>query len=280
MWRGIHRLEHVAVSLLPQANAQQIFESLNSTGAALADDELIHNYVHMGRTHDEQVELETRFWVPIEEATAGAHRAFWRDYLVLTADRQPDFTGDFGVYRAFRERYAHRDDLTQDVLGDWRKHAERYAVLLRPEQETDPEIAKQLRQLATFEGAPRPLLLGVYGDYRDGRIAKDTLLATLADIETMFIRRAVVDLSRGLSVVGTLCRELRSGGYPLEGCGSAHPGGRRDPVEADARKRATRGLRPRPTAGRPGCRRPPESSTSTPSTPKASGPVVAQRGDS
>ncbi len=238
VWRGIHRLEHVAVSLLPQANAQQIFESLNSTGAALADDELIHNYVHMGRTHYEQVELETRFWVPIEEATAGAHRAFWRDYLVLTADRQPDFTGDFGVYRAFRERYAHRNDLTQDVLGDWRKHAERYAVLLRPEQETDPEIAKQLRQLATFEGAPRPLLLGVYGDYRDGRIAKDTLLATLADIETMFIRRAVVDLSRGLSVVGTLCRELRSGRYPLGGVV------RRTPEDAAIRLKLTHGSAP------------------------------------
>jgi hypothetical protein len=238
VWRGIHRLEHVAVSLLPQANAQQIFESLNSTGAALADDELIHNYVHMGRTHDEQVELENTFWVPIEEATAGAHRAFWRDYLVLTADRQPDFTGDFGIYRAFRERYPHRDHLTLDVLTDWRKHAEWYAMLLDPEQDADAEIAKQLRQLATFEGGPRPLVLGVYGDYRDGRIAKDMLIAALADIETMFIRRAVVDLSRGLGVVGTVCRELRANGYPLEGVV------RRTPEDAAIRLKLTHGSAP------------------------------------
>ncbi|MGV2481846.1 UNVERIFIED_CONTAM: DUF262 domain-containing protein, partial [Salmonella enterica subsp. enterica serovar Weltevreden] len=32
IWRGLGKLEHVAISLGAGANAQQIFESLNSTG--------------------------------------------------------------------------------------------------------------------------------------------------------------------------------------------------------------------------------------------------------
>ena len=42
----------------PDANAQQTFESLNSTGEPLRDHELIHNYVLMGLSHAEQSEIE------------------------------------------------------------------------------------------------------------------------------------------------------------------------------------------------------------------------------
>jgi hypothetical protein len=48
IWRGLTKLEHVSISLGPAANAQQTFESLNSTGEPLRDHELIHNYVLMG----------------------------------------------------------------------------------------------------------------------------------------------------------------------------------------------------------------------------------------
>src|SRR5690606_25895750 len=51
--RGLGRLEHVSITLGAEANAQQTFESLNSTGQPLRDHELIHNYVLMGLTHAE-----------------------------------------------------------------------------------------------------------------------------------------------------------------------------------------------------------------------------------
>ena len=63
----------------PGANAQQIFESLNSTGEPLRDHELIHNYVLMGLSHAEQNE--------IEQSLLGADRAEHRrgDRAVLAA---------------------------------------------------------------------------------------------------------------------------------------------------------------------------------------------------
>ena len=78
IWRGLQKLEHVAITLGAGANAQQIFESLNSTGEPLHDHELIHNYVLMGLTHAEQREIESEFWLPIERITGDAIAAFWR----------------------------------------------------------------------------------------------------------------------------------------------------------------------------------------------------------
>ena len=69
LWRGLRRLEHVSITLGAGANAQQTFESLNSTGEPLRDHELIHNYVLMGLTHAEQTEIENDYWLSIEAAS-------------------------------------------------------------------------------------------------------------------------------------------------------------------------------------------------------------------
>ncbi|KGN29774.1 hypothetical protein N802_11365 [Knoellia sinensis KCTC 19936] len=216
-WDGLHRLEHVTIELLPTANAQQIFESLNSTGTALADHELIHNYIHMGRSHAEQDELENHTWIPIEAATGGATRAFWRDYLVLTAETHTDLTGDFAIYRNFRERFPDpRRDITLPLREEWLRLAGHYRLLLTPGEEPDPDIRHELTGIGWFEGTPRPLLLGMYDDYSRGRVGKDGFVAELQRLQTMFLRRAVVNLDRDIRMIGTMCREIKDG-YPLEG---------------------------------------------------------------
>ena len=218
VWQGLNRLEHVTIELGSRSNAQQIFESLNSTGAPLSDDELIHNYVHMGRTHDQQIELELDTWVPIEEATAGATREFWRDYLILKAEKTPDFSGDFGVFRAFKEQFPNPlEDLTPDLQAEWLRYADRYRTILHPRHETDASVAQQLRLLRSFGGTPRPFVLAVYDDYRSDPSMRDMLVATFEQLQTLFIRRALVGLERDIQMVGRLCQELREDGYPVAG---------------------------------------------------------------
>src|SRR3546814_1662525 len=72
-----------SITLGAGANAQQIFESLNSPGVPLRDHELIHNYALMGLTHAEQIEHEDEYWLPIELYTGDSIAAFWRHYLVM-----------------------------------------------------------------------------------------------------------------------------------------------------------------------------------------------------
>ena len=129
---------------------------------------------------------------------------------------QPEVSGDFGIYRAFRRRYPDaRADITNDVGAEWVRYASRYEVLLKPELEPDPAVRAQLRLVRAFEGTPRPLLMGVYDDYTQGRIDQAMTIATFESLQAMFIRRALVDLDRDIRTVGGLCRELRASGYPL-----------------------------------------------------------------
>src|SRR5690606_2644468 len=94
IWRGLQRLEHVSITLGAEANAQQIFESLNSTGEPLRDHELIHNCILMGLTHSEQLDVEERFWLPIERHTGETIGAFWRQFLVMLTGREVAAAGE------------------------------------------------------------------------------------------------------------------------------------------------------------------------------------------
>ena len=134
IWRGLKRLEHVSITLGAAANAQQIFESLNSTGEPLRDHELIHNYILMGLSHSEQLDVEERFWLPIERATGETIGAFWRHYLVMTTGREVTVDGEHGVYSAFRRSFPRVDAAhLQADAETWRHYAEIYAPLLDPD---------------------------------------------------------------------------------------------------------------------------------------------------
>lgn len=211
IWAGLQRLEHVSITLGGEANAQQIFESLNSTGEPLRDHELIHNYILMGLTHAEQLDVEARFWLPIERHTGEAIGAFWRHYLVMTTGREVAANGEHGVYSAFRQSFPRVDvEHLQADAATWRHYAEIYGILLDPSKEADAGIAQQLRFVNTFGRASYPLALSVYSDHARGLIGRDELIETLEWIQTLYLRRTVVNLPNE-RLVARLCRARTEG---------------------------------------------------------------------
>jgi hypothetical protein len=211
IWRGLQRLEHVSITLGAQANAQQIFESLNSTGEPLRDHELIHNYILMGLTHAEQLDVEARFWLPIERHTGETIGAFWRHYLVMTTGRELAANGEHGVYSAFRHSFPRVDaERLQADAEVWRHYAEIYGILLDPSLESDPEIARQLRFVNTFGRAAYPLVLSAYSDHSRGVIERDELIETLEWIQALYLRRTLVNLPNE-RLVARLCRARSQG---------------------------------------------------------------------
>jgi len=62
-----NRIDIIDTFLEPHDNPQKIFSSLNSTGKALKDSDLIKNFILMNLKDSEQVELYTRFWQEIEK---------------------------------------------------------------------------------------------------------------------------------------------------------------------------------------------------------------------
>ncbi len=221
IWRGLGKLEHVAIGLGPDANAQQIFESLNSTGEPLRDEELIHNYVLMGLTHAEQREIEDRFWTPIEQATGEAIGRFWRHYLVMTTGREVAGgtgnagNGDRSIYDAFRARFPRLDRVSLPThAAQWLEFARIYQVLLEPDRAADPVLTRHLRGLNVFGSGMYPLIMRAYHDHLQARVDVAELAGTLIDVQALLLRRTVAEI--GIDrLVARLCRAITLGAKEL-----------------------------------------------------------------
>ncbi len=211
IWAGLQRLEHVAITLGPGANAQQIFESLNSTGEPLRDHELIHNYVLMGLSHAEQTEVEDEYWLPIEQNTGDAIGAFWRHYLVMTTGREVTVAGERGVYDAFRHTFPRLDhDTLREHAAGWREYSDIYRVLLNPREEPDAELARQLASVSTFGRGMYPLVMRAYHDHLHGELDREALVEMLEHVQALLLRRAVVGIPND-RLVARLCRAREEG---------------------------------------------------------------------
>lgn len=201
IWRGLQRLEHVAITLGEDANAQQIFESLNSTGEPLRDSELIHNYVLMGLTHAEQTEIEQDYWLPIEQNTGDALGAFWRHYLVMRTGRELDASVPRGVYDAFRREFPRLELPTlREHAAEWKRYSEIYRVLLDPAHAPDAELTRQLGYVNVFGRGMYPLVMRAYAAED-----RDALLRTLESIQSLLLRRTAIGLPTD-RLVARLCR--------------------------------------------------------------------------
>lgn len=215
IWRGLQKLEHVAITLGPQAGAQQIFESLNSTGEPLRDHELIHNYVLMGLTHAQQDEIESGYWLPIEESTADAIGAFWNHYLVMLTGREVLVTGGRGVYDVFRQRFPRLDiDVLRHHAATWREYAGIYRELLDPASSRDPELARELASLNVLGRGMYPLVLRLVHDARHGILSHRDLIARLEDLQSLLLRRTVAGIPTE-RLVARLCRAYADGADAL-----------------------------------------------------------------
>lgn len=216
IWRGLQRLEHVAITLGAGANAQQIFESLNSTGEPLRDHELIHNYVLMGLTHAEQIEIEDEYWLPIEQNTGESIAAFWRHYLVMRTGREVSTMGERGVYDAFRAEFPRleRSDLLV-AAAEWKTYSEIYRVLLDPAHAPDADISRELEYLNVFGRGMYPLIMQAYGDFAAGSLPKADLLQTVRYVQALLLRRTVSGLTND-RLVARLCRARANGSDALD----------------------------------------------------------------
>jgi len=211
IWRGLQKLEHVSITLGAEANAQQIFESLNSTGEPLRDHELIHNYVLMGLSHAEQSEIENEYWLPIEQNTGEQIGSFWRHYLVMRTGREVTVAGERGVYDAFRHEFP-RLGITalRAQAAQWRELSEIYRALLDPHLASDPEISRQFGYLNTFGRGMYPLVMRLYRDHLHGALGVDELIASIEQLQSLLLRRKVVGLSND-RLVARLCRAADAG---------------------------------------------------------------------
>lgn len=141
VFSGIQRLMVVDIALdRLYDNPQLIFESLNSTGLALTQADLIRNFVLMGLAPDHQDALYTNRWFPMEQAFGDQGYSvhfdrFVRDYLTLRTGRIPNIDR---IYVAFKDHARALAGSIDDLVADLQRFAGFYASFAL---ETEPDKA-------------------------------------------------------------------------------------------------------------------------------------------
>ena len=198
--RGISKLVLVDMSLArDQDNPQLIFESMNSTGKALSQADLIRNLVLMGLEPSEQERLYRSYWRPMErefgqQAYGDMFDSFMRHYLTV---RTGDIPREGEVYEAFKA-YARSGSVSEAgveaLLSDVRRFA-RFFCAMALGRETDARLSAVFEDLREVGNAVAyPLLLEMYDDYASGVLSADDFAAAARLVESYMFRRAVCQI--------------------------------------------------------------------------------------
>ena len=194
---GIAKLMIVDIALSrDQDNPQLIFESMNSTGRALSQADLIRNFILMGLDPSRQEHLYEAHWRPMEvafgQAAYGTHfDKFMRHYLTLKTGAIPNIRA---VYEAFKG-HARTPEVTAAGMGalvaDIHKYAGYYCAMALG-KETDKNLGAAFQDIRALKvDVAFPFLLELYDEFNRCQLSKDDLVRAVRLIEAYVFRRAV-----------------------------------------------------------------------------------------
>ena len=193
LFAAIGKLEIISITLDAGDNAQLIFESLNSTGLALAEGDKIRNYILMGLAPQEQNEFYDKYWSKIEKCTANDVSGFVRDYLSIRRQITPTISN---VYRDFKVYAEEMRMPVEALLSDLLKYARYFEKLLTcesglHEQKLDDCLyrMKRLEIVVT-----RPFLLEVLRLNQDGKLSTKDVLNIFLITENYLFRRNICEV--------------------------------------------------------------------------------------
>ena len=196
VWKGIKKLMIVDVCLQQGLdNPQMIFESMNSTGKALTQADLIRNFVLMGLEHDLQTRLYNDYWRPMEvefgaESYIKQFDEFMRFYLVI-------HTGNVRIRKdqVYDEFKAYSRQLDVEVLLGTLKEFASYYCRIALGKETDKALATAFHDIRELRAdVCYPMLMELYRDCARDTLSHGDFCTVLRMVESYVFRRVVCDI--------------------------------------------------------------------------------------
>lgn len=188
----------VFIQLGRQENPYHIFESLNAKGKPLTQADLVRNYIAMTLSMSEQEKVFYQHWEKIEkllneERKVGAFgelTAFLRHYLAVETRNLCSEEHIYARFRDYCKKFNHQQFV--EKIADLQKYSEYYNKLLRPHDESKPEIQKILIRLNILDSSTAyPFLLKIYSLYDSQEIGLECFLDILQILENYLIRRYI-----------------------------------------------------------------------------------------
>ncbi len=195
--KGISKLLIVDVALSRgQDNPQLIFESMNSTGKALSQADLIRNFILMGLEPSHQTRLYEDHW-RLMEVTFGQEGygvyfdSFMRHYLTVKTGEIPRIDDVYEAFKAFTRTDGINQKGVDALVADIHAYA-KYFCAMALNQETDKALSlafKDLRELKV--DVAFPFLLELYHDYAKNMLSHSDFEQAIRFVESYVFRRAV-----------------------------------------------------------------------------------------
>jgi uncharacterized protein with ParB-like and HNH nuclease domain/predicted transport protein len=199
--RGVAKLMIVDIALeREQDNPQLIFESMNSTGKALSEADLIRNYILMGLEPVLQTDIYQDLWRPMEiefgqEAYGDQFDDFMRHYLTI---KMGDIPRQSEVYEAFKEYsqgFFADGGHVRNLVADIRKYST-YFVSMSLGAEQRPKLKELFEDLFIDMdySVAMPFLMEVYSDFEQGHITEPEFAEIVGLVESYVFRRSICQI--------------------------------------------------------------------------------------
>lgn len=223
VYRGLGKLQVVNVSLKRSVDDPQlIFESLNSTGVALSQSDLIRNYLLMGLGEKEQSRLYEDYWTKIEADYRRAGHSpdrFLREYVALKSAATKALR-DHEIYDGFKQYWNPSSKTTiEELLKDLCRFAQSYLIVVAPSTFSDRvkrSLVDALSHVRTAGIVHALLGMQLHDFHRRGSLSEDDFVRALGLIESYIVRRSVLGWSSRnyWTVFAAIARYLRSNTSP------------------------------------------------------------------
>lgn len=197
---GLAKLMIVDISLeRHQDNPQLIFESMNSTGKALSQADLIRNFLLMGLEPEIQSDLYSKYWRPMElefgqEAYGEEFDAFMRHFLTIKSGDVPRVSEVYEAFKEYATRFEQQDGV-ENLVAEIRKYSKYFAAMalgMEKNQVLKP-LFKDLLQDLNYSVA-YPLLLELYDDFECGVLNESDFANAIRLIESYVFRRLICEI--------------------------------------------------------------------------------------
>jgi uncharacterized protein with ParB-like and HNH nuclease domain len=228
-----NKLRIVYIELAKEDDPYKIFESLNATGEALTQADLMRNYIFMrlGSHEQESEDIYNKYWQPMQNDLEDDISIFLRHFLMKEgfAVRIND------VYSRFKIGMdaLHTKDDVLGYLKQLTKFSVYYAKFLKPEREENTQIRIKLLRIKQLDvTVVYPFLLNVYHSYDEKQINLNDFLQILDIVENFIVRRLICNIpthglnrifpiiydkaKRHSSLVQGVKNELSSKSYPTD----------------------------------------------------------------
>lgn len=190
--RGIRNLEVVEIILDKTSDdAQEIFESINSTGLDLSIADLIRNFLLM--VDENQSELYENYWLPIENLLNSSNlHDFFTDYLTYKLN---DPIRNKNTYTKFKEFFIKRGYTSKSMLEELTELSELYANFIGIKSYKDNEINSLLNEIRILKNTTLyPFLFSLFKDYKYAFIDRENIVNVLRFLVKYIFKRIIVGL--------------------------------------------------------------------------------------